>query len=121
MKTWIIVGSLLAAIAVLLGAFGTHFLKNRISPEDLNIFNTGIRYHMYHALALVLIGILGFYYSSEIVLLPAILFTFGVFIFSGSLYFLVLTGFRWLGAITPIGGLSFIVGWILLAFRIAKA
>ena len=64
MKTWIIVGSLLAAIAVLIGAFGSHSLKSRVSPEDLAIFETGVRYHMYHALGLIIMGILGFYYNS---------------------------------------------------------
>ena len=59
MKTWIIVGSLLAAIAVLIGAFGSHSLKSRVSPEDLAIFETGVRYHMYHALGLIIMGILG--------------------------------------------------------------
>ena len=118
MKTWIIVGSLLAAIAVLIGAFGSQSLKSRVSPEDLAIFETGVRYHMYHALGLIIMGILGLYYSSDVIQFPAVLLTFGILIFSGSLYLLVLTGTRWMGAITPLGGLAFIAGWIMLIVKI---
>ena len=118
MKSWILLGAFLAALAVILGAFGSHVLKSRLSSEDLAIFETGVRYHMYHALGLVMIGILGFHYNSDAIQLPAILLTFGILIFSGSLYLLVLTGTRWMGAIAPIGGLSFIAGWIMLILKI---
>ena len=75
MKTWIIVGSLLAALAVILGAFGAHWLKARFSPEDLAIFETGVRYHIIHALSIILIGILGFHVSTEILKTPFKFFT----------------------------------------------
>ena len=118
MKNWILLGASLAALAVVFGAFGSHILKSRLSSEDLAIFETGVRYHMYHALGLILMGTLGFHYNSDVIQLPAILLTFGILIFSGSLYLLVLTGARWMGAITPIGGLSFIAGWIMLILKI---
>lgn len=121
MKNWIVLGASLAALAVVLGAFGAHGLKSKVTPEDLAIFETGVRYHMYHALGLILIGILGFHFNSEVIQLPAVLLSVGILIFSGSLYILVLTGLRWMGAITPIGGLALIAGWVLLAFRLIKS
>ena len=121
MKSWIILGAFLAALAVIFGAFGAHGLKNKVSPDDLIIFETGIKYHMYHALGLILIGILGFHYNSDIIQLPAVLISIGLLIFSGSLYILVLSGLRWLGAITPIGGVLLIAGWLMLALKIRSA
>ena len=120
MKSWIIFGTLLAALAVLLGAFGAHGLKGKVSPEDLTIVETGVRYHMYHALGLILISVLGLYYYPEMIQLPAIFLSVGILLFSGSLYILVLTGLRWMGAITPLGGVAFIAGWLLLAYRMIK-
>jgi len=121
MKTWLIVGASLAGLAVLLGAFGAHGLKSKVSPADLLIFETGIRYHMYHALGLLFIGAIGFHFSHDVIQIPAYLFSAGIVIFSGSLYLLVLTNMRWLGAITPIGGLCFIAGWLILAFNLYKS
>ena len=121
MKAWLIVGASLAGLAVLLGAFGAHALKSKVSPEDLLIFETGVRYHMYHALGLLFIGIVGFQVSQDLIQIPAYLFTAGILIFSGSLYLLVLTNTRWLGPITPIGGLCFIAGWFLLAFNFYRS
>jgi len=120
MKTWLIVGASLAGLAVLFGAFGAHVLKSKVLPEDLVIFETGIRYHFYHALGLLVIGLIGFHFSQHTIQLPATLITLGIIIFSGSLYLLVLTNVRWLGAITPIGGLFFIAGWLLLAFNLFR-
>ena len=121
MKSWIVLGAFLAALAVILGAFGSHLLKIRLSSEDLSIFETGVRYHMFHALGLVKIGILGFHYPSNIIQLPAILFLIGIIIFSGTLYLIPLTGLRWLGAITTIGGTALIAGWIALVYNIIKS
>ena len=119
--TWIIIGSVLAALAVSIGAFGAHGLKSKVSSEDLVIFETGVRYQMYHSLGLILIGILGFHFPSNIIQLPAALFIIGIIIFSGTLYLIPLTGLRWLGAITPIGGTAFITGWIALVYNIIKS
>lgn len=119
--TWIIFGSVLAALAVAIGAFGAHGLKSKVSSEDLVIFETGVRYQMYHSLGLILIGILGFHYPSNIIHLPAILFLIGIIIFSGTLYLIPLTGLRWFGAITPIGGTALIAGWIALVYNIIRS
>ena len=121
MKTWLIVGASLAGLAVLLGAFGAHALKSKVLPEDLAIFETGVRYHLYHALGLLIIGSIGFQVSQDIIQIPATLITAGIVIFSGSLYLLVFTNIRWFGAITPIGGLCLIAGWFLLVYNLYKS
>ena len=115
-------GAVLGGVAVAVGAFGAHGLQGRVSPEMLNVFEVGVRYQMYHALALVLLGLFaGRGPSPAPIEVPpgvgpaAWLFLAGIVLFSGSLYALVLTGTRWLGAITPLGGLAFIAGWLLLA------
>ena len=120
MKLWIITGSLLAALSVLVGAFGAHGLKSRVSTADLYIFETGVKYQMYHALGLILIGFIGFHYRQEILTIPAYLLLTGAIIFSGSLYILVLTNIRWFGAVTPVGGICLVLGWILLSYNIYK-
>ena len=116
--TWIIAGSFFAALAVIFGAFGAHGLKSKISAEDLVIFETGVRYQMYHSLGLILLGLLGISTSINISQLPGLLFILGIIVFSGSLYLIPLTGLRWLGAITPIGGILLIIGWGFLVVSI---
>lgn len=118
---WIITGSIFAALAVLFGAFGAHGLKSRISAEDLIIFETGVRYQMYHALALILLGLITMNPNTAITNLTFGLFVTGIFIFSGTLYLIPLTGLRWLGAITPIGGTALIAGWISLIYNLIKS
>jgi len=118
---WIIIGSALAALAVAIGAFGAHGLKSRVSADDLIIFETGVRYQIYHSLALILLGLIGVNFQSNVVQLPAILFLVGIIIFSGTLYLIPLTGLRWLGAITPIGGTALILGWIMLIFNLIRS
>jgi uncharacterized membrane protein YgdD (TMEM256/DUF423 family) len=114
----IAIGALLGALAVALGAFGAHGLRARVTPELLEVYETAVRYHFYHALALVFAGLWAERVGATIVppgLIPAaICFVIGIAVFSGSLYLLVLTGMRWLGAITPLGGLALIAGWLLL-------
>tara|TARA_B100000700_G_scaffold270807_1_gene313232 strand:+ start:1759 stop:2133 length:375 start_codon:yes stop_codon:yes gene_type:complete len=123
MKLWLIIGACLAGIAVLVGAFGAHGLKARVSSEDLGIFETAVRYQMYHSLGIILISVLGITKSfpDNILLMPAYLMIAGVIIFSGSLYILVLTNIRWLGAITPFGGSLLIFSWFILAFNIYRS
>jgi len=118
MKHWILTGIALAALAVVIGAFGAHIIKDRVSQNDLRIFETGVKYQFYHALGIILIGILGFHYNPADLESSSRFMVAGIGIFSGSLYALVLTGNRWLGAITPIGGICFIIGWILLFIKI---
>jgi uncharacterized membrane protein YgdD (TMEM256/DUF423 family) len=106
-------GALFGGVAVALGAFGAHALRSRLEPRDLEIFETGVRYQMYHAVALLAAAWLldkGIAQAGG----AAWGFTFGTLIFSGSLYVMVFTGQRWLGAVTPIGGVAFIVGWVFL-------
>jgi len=119
MTLFIMLGSLNALLAVALGAFGAHGLKSRVTTDMLAVWQTGVHYQMFHALGLILIGILiqlqpqvGALRLSGYFLLG------GILLFSGSLYLMVLSGVRALGAITPIGGLAFIVGWLVLAIGI---
>ena len=118
MRILLTIGSLFAALSVLLGAFGAHGLKNRLSMEDLAIFETAVRYQMYHALGILLMGVASFYLTEKLVSIPAYFLILGIIIFSGSLFLLVFTNLRWFGAITPIGGLCLIIGWLLLAYNI---
>lgn len=108
-------GSVSAFVAVALGAFAAHGLKARLTPELLAIFEVAVRYQMYHALALL--GAAWAYgrWPGTLVTAAGWLFVAGTLLFSGSLYLLALTGTRWLGAITPLGGLAFLAGWIGLA------
>lgn len=109
------VGAVLGMLGVAAGAFGAHALRERLSDRSLDIFETAARYQMYHALAVLAAG-----WALERWGAPAGAagwsFVIGIVVFSGSLYLLALTGIRWLGAITPIGGVAFIVGWALLAW-----
>tara|TARA_B100001094_G_scaffold283954_1_gene297060 strand:- start:24 stop:392 length:369 start_codon:yes stop_codon:yes gene_type:complete len=118
MKSLLIIGSVFAALSVLLGAFGAHGLKNRLSIEDLAIFETAVRYQMYHALGILLMGLASFYLTEKLVSTPAYFLILGIIVFSGSLFLLVFTNLRWFGAITPIGGLCLIIGWLLFAYNI---
>lgn len=104
----------LGASGVALGAFGAHALKARLPPDLLAIYHTGVDYHLLHALALVGLAALAPHVDARRARLAGLAMSAGVLIFSGSLYVLALSGQRWLGAITPIGGVAFIVGWVLL-------
>jgi uncharacterized membrane protein YgdD (TMEM256/DUF423 family) len=115
-RTFVALGAILAGLAVAAGAFGAHALRSRLAPEDLAIFETGVRYQMYHALALFAVAWALTRWWGTGVATAGWLFVAGTVLFSGSLYVLVLTGTRWLGAVTPLGGLCFLVGWIVLAW-----
>jgi uncharacterized membrane protein YgdD (TMEM256/DUF423 family) len=120
-RTAIATGAALGALGVALGAFGAHGLAARLTPADLAIYETGVRYHFYHAFALVLVGLFALQGGGiggarrSGTSSAAWAFIAGIALFSGSLYVLTLTGMRWLGAVTPIGGLAFIAGWVLFA------
>ncbi len=115
-RVFFVIGSLSAFLAVALGAFGAHGLKERLAPEMLAVFETGVRYQMYHALALLAVAWACTRWPGAVVNASGWLFVAGTVIFSGSLYVLALSGVRWLGAITPIGGLAFLGGWLCLAW-----
>lgn len=116
---------LLGALSVAAGAFGAHALKQMLNDKYLAIFETAVRYQFYHVFALIAVGILFRDFPNSYLVWSGRLFCFGILIFSGSLYLMTLLeamgqhGFKWLGAITPIGGLCLIAGWILLAIGLA--
>lgn len=114
MRSWAAVGALLMFLAVGLGAFGTHSLRDRLTPEDLAIFQTGVQYQTIHGLGLLALAGLASAMNPARLRWIAWLFVIGVTVFSGSLYALSLTGMRWFGAITPVGGVCFLAGWLLL-------
>jgi uncharacterized membrane protein YgdD (TMEM256/DUF423 family) len=118
---WVATGASFGAVAVALGAFGAHGLKARVPPEDVAIFETAARYHLIHALAIVAAAWAVERFPGQMAQAAGWLFAAGIVLFSGSLYALVLTGTRILGAITPIGGLLFIAGWIALAAAALRA
>ncbi|MGE0448052.1 MAG: DUF423 domain-containing protein [Vicinamibacterales bacterium] len=113
-RTFMFIGALFAFVGVGLGAFGAHGLRGRLSAEMLAIFETAVRYQMYHALALLLTAAATTRLEGRAVIVAGWSFTAGILIFSGSLYALALTGVTTLGAVTPIGGVAFLAGWIAL-------
>ncbi|MHA2181120.1 MAG: DUF423 domain-containing protein [Promethearchaeota archaeon] len=113
---WLILGAVGAALAVSTGAFGAHILEPIVSDSVFITYQKAVRYQMYHSIGLILVSIL---YSQTLIKALNIAgwcFLLGMITFSGSLYLLVFTGFSWLGAITPIGGVAFVIGWISIAF-----
>lgn len=105
----------LGAIGVLAGAFGAHALSQRLDPDMLKVFETGVRYHLYHVLALLAVSVAGErVWGSRWASRACTAWVVGIFIFSGSLYTLSITGIKWLGAITPIGGVALVLGWIFI-------
>jgi uncharacterized membrane protein YgdD (TMEM256/DUF423 family) len=125
-KTAITFGALAALLSVALGAFGSHGLENVLNEKQHKTYETAARYQMYHAIALLFVGLLLKNYSNKLLNISALLFAIGIFIFSGSLYLLVAlqakgySSFNIIGAITPLGGLCFIFGWLCLALSIKK-
>lgn len=120
-KLFLLLGSVNAFLAVMLGAFGAHALRARIEGRLLEVFQTGSEYHFYHALGLLLIGLLARSYpDSRLIFASGALMMLGIVLFSGSLYAMSITGARWLGAITPVGGLGFLAAWLLLAAAVLR-
>jgi uncharacterized membrane protein YgdD (TMEM256/DUF423 family) len=115
-QRFFVLGSVLGGFGVAAGAFGAHGLKVWVSPEMLAVFETGVRYHLIHALALLAVAWASTRWASAAIRAAGWLFVAGILVFSGSLYVLTLTGIRALGAITPFGGVAFILGWLLLAW-----
>ncbi len=103
-------------MSVAAGAFGAHGLRERISADMLTVFETGARYQMYHALALMVVAWAAGRWPGTVTSAAGWLFLAGIILFSGSLYVMALTGIRWLGAVTPLGGLAFLAGWLCLAW-----
>ncbi len=115
-KLFITLASLSGMLAVVFGAFGAHGLKGKLDDQALKVFETAVQYHFYHTFALLVVGVIALNQPQTVLLKSSgWLFVIGILVFSGSLYLLSLTGVRWLGAITPLGGLAFIAGWACLA------
>jgi len=119
-KLLVAIGALSGLVSVAAGAFGAHALKGRLSDYHLGVFETAARYEMFHALALILIGMMAQSQPRTALTAAGVSMVAGTLVFCGSLYLLALTDMRWLGAITPLGGLGFMVGWALLAFAVLK-
>ncbi|MFB6098087.1 MAG: DUF423 domain-containing protein [Salinibacter sp.] len=115
-RFFVAIGAVAAGLAVVLGAFGAHGLEGRVSPDRVETFRTGVQYQMYHALALLFVGWAAAQGWGPLLHGAGYCFLAGIVVFSGSLYLLVLTDTGWLGAITPLGGVAFIGGWVLLAW-----
>ena len=123
MSRWVIaLGAGFAMLAVMSGAFGAHRLKQVLDGHHLGIFETAVRYQMYHAIALLCIGVVAAMpqFCRRWLMFAAIAFLLGIALFSGSLYLLALSGSKWLGAITPLGGVAFILGWLALIVAMLK-
>jgi uncharacterized membrane protein YgdD (TMEM256/DUF423 family) len=111
----LLAGAVAGFVAVAAGAFGAHGLEGRVPSELLSTFETGVRYHAWHALALVALAPVAARWPDPLWGVAGALFLAGIVVFSGSLYVLTLTGARWWGAVTPLGGVSFLAGWVCLA------
>lgn len=119
-RTFFVIGSVSGFLSVVLGAFAAHGLKSQLSAEMLSAFETGVRYQMYHSLALFVVGYaLGIYARREFAI-AGWFFVGGILLFSGSLYALAMTETTWLGAVTPLGGLAFLSGWVVLGYGFWK-
>jgi uncharacterized membrane protein YgdD (TMEM256/DUF423 family) len=113
-KLWLSIGAIYGLLAVALGAFGAHALKTRLPADLTAVYQTAVQYQMYHALALLAVGLLASRTSAPALNWAGAGFAFGVLLFSGSLYALALSGVRGLGAVTPLGGLLLLLGWVAL-------
>jgi len=120
-RVFFAVGALSAFIGIAAGAFGAHGLKSHLSAEMLSVFEVGVRYQIYHAFALIAAAWAQAKWPSLLVTTGGWLFVIGTILFSGSLYLLSVTGMRWLGMITPLGGLAFLAGWACLAWSVWRA
>jgi len=121
-RLFLILGAANAALVVILGAFGAHGLKARLGADMMTVYQTGVQYHMFHALGLLAVGLtLTQLPESALLKLSGWLMLAGIVIFSGSLYVLSTTGWKWLGAVTPFGGLSFIAAWVVFVVAAVKS
>ncbi len=120
LKTGLLLGIVFSGLSVVLGAFGAHALKDKISEYYMGVYDKGVLYQMFHSISIIVVSILN--HSLEKVELDSsiYLFSIGILLFSGSLYLLAITGHKWLGAITPIGGTLFIADWFILFIKLLK-
>ncbi|WP_456273002.1 DUF423 domain-containing protein [Bacillus sp. AK031] len=122
MKTFIIIGAINAFLSVALGAFGAHALEGKISQKYIDTWNTGVLYQMFHSIGILIVGVLaGNIAASSLLNWSGWLMLIGIILFSGSLYILSLSGIKVLGAITPLGGVAFLIAWVLLIITAVKS
>jgi uncharacterized membrane protein YgdD (TMEM256/DUF423 family) len=114
-QTWFTLGCALMVLGIGAGAFAAHSLKGQLSADNLEIWQTAARYHIYHALALLAVAYAATRWQGSLTTVAGWLFVAGIALFSGSLYVLAISGVKWLGAVTPLGGLCFLAGWVSLA------
>ena len=119
-KTLLLSGLFFCGFSVLMGAFGAHVLKDKLSEYSMSIYDKAVFYQVFHAIGILVVSILGQLFNTPDFNTSGWFFIIGILLFSGSLFILSLTGMKWLGAITPIGGVMFIVGWFLLFFKVLK-
>ena len=119
-KVLLLFGLIFCGLSVLMGAFGAHALKDKLSEYSMLIYDKAVFYQVLHALGILVIAILGQVFNTQQFNMSGWLFVAGILLFSGSLFILSVTGIKWLGAITPIGGVMFIAGWFLLFFKVFK-
>jgi uncharacterized membrane protein YgdD (TMEM256/DUF423 family) len=121
-KLFLGLGSFAMLVAVAMGAFGAHALKKTLTAESMAIYETAVHYHFYHALGLLVVGVLALRLPDTVLLRGSgLLMVAGLLLFSGSLYALSLSGIRWLGAVTPFGGIAFLLAWLLLSIAVIRA
>lgn len=121
-KFYLMLGSINALLVILIGAFGAHDLKEKLTVENMAIYQTAVQYHFYHAIGLILVGLIAWHIpSSPYLRWSAWLMIMGIVLFSGSLYALSITDIRWLGMISPVGGIAFILAWLMLTVGIMKS
>ena len=120
-RLFLILGAANAALAVLLGAFGAHSLKTHLAADMMAVYQTGLQYHLFHSLGLIAVGLTALHLSdSKWLRWSGWLMLAGIVIFSGSLYVLSTTGWKWFGAVTPLGGIAFIAAWVLFVVAVMK-
>ncbi len=108
------------ALAVALGAFGAHVVEGMLTPDRFDVYKTAVQYHFYHALGMLIVGTVSLHFSNKWITWSGYFLLVGILIFSGSLYLLTLLDISWLGAITPLGGVAFILGWISFSIGLLK-
>ncbi len=119
-KVWLLLGAASGFLSVALGAFGAHSLKNILDEYGRSVYEKAGTYQMFHTMGLFAVGLLQMFVKDVSFSIAGWSFLIGIFLFSGSLYLLALTGIKWLGAITPIGGIAFLLGWAFLGFKIIQ-